>query len=306
MVTFSKVIPAEGSDAEIDCVASDEKAKEAGELQEGAGHKKILTPTAAALNLFAPSRPLRPGPNRAAFPQAHLSEKHRREQLDTMLRLFDVDGNGIVSKEEVVHAIAMRQAEGQLDAALVSRVQAAVDSVDDGDGQISTLELEKLLQTAEEKRNVQIQKRMTYLSKQVLLAKQREDDKTSGQGSECVIDPRSNFHFAWDMFVSLAIAVTAITVPLALGWGRELSDAIRTINFTIDAILMCDVGKNFVTGYVDKDSFVVLDQRKIIMHYAQTWLWLDLLSAVPSEPIAFAISQNETAGDLAQATRILR
>ena len=75
---------------------------------------------------------------------------------------------------------------------------------------------------------------------------------------------------------------------------------------------MCqvDCAKNFFTGYISsqKDTHlevVVLDHKKIVVHYLKTWFLLDLISSIPLATILRAVDHVE-GGCLGNETKFLK
>lgn len=60
-----------------------------------------------------------------------------------------------------------------------------------------------------------------------------------------------------------------------------------------DAVVWCvtDIALNFRTTYVSTSGQVVYDPRSICIHYATSWLFVDLIAALPFDLLyAFNIS----------------
>lgn len=53
------------------------------------------------------------------------------------------------------------------------------------------------------------------------------------------------------------------------------------IELTIDILFFLDVLVNCVSAYYDATDTLVVDQRRIFVHYAETWMFIDLLSCIP-------------------------
>ncbi|KAM6945757.1 voltage-gated delayed rectifier potassium channel KCNH8-like [Aplochiton taeniatus] len=108
------------------------------------------------------------------------------------------------------------------------------------------------------------------------------------------------FKAGWDWLILLATFYVAVTVPynvcFAAPEGREdgghrhppsVSDILVEILFIIDIVL------NFRTTYVSTSGQVVYDSRSICLHYATSWLFVDLIAALPFDLLyAFNISVN--------------
>ncbi|MEQ2209874.1 Potassium voltage-gated channel subfamily H member 3, partial [Xenoophorus captivus] len=110
------------------------------------------------------------------------------------------------------------------------------------------------------------------------------------------------FKAGWDWLILLATFYVAITVPYNVCFTavemREdgvsaarnppsVSDILVEILFIIDIVL------NFRTTYVSTSGQVVYDARSICIHYVTSWLFVDLIAALPFDLLyAFNISVN--------------
>uniref|UniRef100_A0A3Q2SR93 Voltage-gated delayed rectifier potassium channel KCNH4 n=1 Tax=Fundulus heteroclitus TaxID=8078 RepID=A0A3Q2SR93_FUNHE len=108
------------------------------------------------------------------------------------------------------------------------------------------------------------------------------------------------FKAGWDWLILLATFYVAITVPYNVCFTaveiREdgvsaarnppsVSDILVEILFIIDIVL------NFRTTYVSTSGQVVYDARSICIHYVTSWLFVDLIAALPFDLLyAFNIS----------------
>uniref|UniRef100_A0A3B4AWG8 Potassium voltage-gated channel, subfamily H (eag-related), member 3 n=1 Tax=Periophthalmus magnuspinnatus TaxID=409849 RepID=A0A3B4AWG8_9GOBI len=110
------------------------------------------------------------------------------------------------------------------------------------------------------------------------------------------------FKAGWDWLILLATFYVAITVPYNVCFTaveiREdgvasarnpptVSDILVEILFIIDIVL------NFRTTFVSTSGQVVYDARSICIHYVTSWLFVDLIAALPFDLLyAFNISVN--------------
>uniref|UniRef100_A0A8C4P1A4 Voltage-gated delayed rectifier potassium channel KCNH4 n=1 Tax=Dicentrarchus labrax TaxID=13489 RepID=A0A8C4P1A4_DICLA len=110
------------------------------------------------------------------------------------------------------------------------------------------------------------------------------------------------FKAGWDWLILLATFYVAVTVPYNVCFNavemREdggsaarnppcVSDILVEILFIIDIVL------NFRTTYVSTSGQVVYDPRSICIHYVTSWLFVDLIAALPFDLLyAFNISVN--------------
>ncbi|XP_036400634.1 potassium voltage-gated channel subfamily H member 8 [Megalops cyprinoides] len=122
------------------------------------------------------------------------------------------------------------------------------------------------------------------------------------QKSRFILLHYGTFKAGWDWLILLATFYVAVTVPynvcFSVGGGRDeggsnprnppsVSDILVEILFMLDIVL------NFRTSYVSTSGQVVYDARSICVHYATTWLFVDLIAALPFDLLyAFNVSVN--------------
>uniref|UniRef100_A0A672IAR6 Potassium voltage-gated channel, subfamily H (eag-related), member 3 n=1 Tax=Salarias fasciatus TaxID=181472 RepID=A0A672IAR6_SALFA len=124
------------------------------------------------------------------------------------------------------------------------------------------------------------------------------------QKSRFILLHYGTFKAGWDWLILLATFYVAVTVPLQRvlqrgGWARDegppgalrsppsVSDILVEILF----ILGEDIVLNFRTTFVSTSGQVVYDARSICVHYVTTWLFVDLIAALPFDLLyAFNVS----------------
>ncbi|CAB1421100.1 unnamed protein product [Pleuronectes platessa] len=125
------------------------------------------------------------------------------------------------------------------------------------------------------------------------------------QKSRFILLHYGTFKAGWDWLILLATFYVAVTVPYNVCFtvvgGREdggstggssfprsppsVSDILVEILFILDIVL------NFRTTFVSTSGQVVYDARSICVHYVTTWLFVDLIAALPFDLLyAFNVS----------------
>ena len=114
-----------------------------------------------------------------------------------------------------------------------------------------------------------------------------------------LIDPSNTYKICWDLGLGILIMYSIITVPLEVGFSEIFSASVFAIlDWIITSLFIIDIFLNFRTAIVDKHSEeLILDSKVIARSYASFWLWIDLVSAIPFEPIYFAIAGNIDSND---------
>ncbi|MBN3318649.1 KCNH8 protein, partial [Atractosteus spatula] len=120
------------------------------------------------------------------------------------------------------------------------------------------------------------------------------------QKSRFILLHYGTFKAGWDWLILLATFYVAVTVPynvcFTVAGGRdEGSSASRSppsvSDILVEILFMLDIVLNFRTTYVSKSGQVVYDARSICVHYTTTWLFVDLIAALPFDLLyAFNVS----------------
>ncbi|XP_066544594.1 potassium voltage-gated channel subfamily H member 8 [Amia ocellicauda] len=120
------------------------------------------------------------------------------------------------------------------------------------------------------------------------------------QKSRFILLHYGTFKAGWDWLILLATFYVAVTVPynvcFTVAGGRdEGGSASRSppsvSDILVEILFMLDIVLNFRTTYVSKSGQVVYDARSICVHYTTTWLFVDLIAALPFDLLyAFNVS----------------
>ncbi|XP_061090128.1 LOW QUALITY PROTEIN: potassium voltage-gated channel subfamily H member 3 [Conger conger] len=120
------------------------------------------------------------------------------------------------------------------------------------------------------------------------------------QKSRFILLHYGTFKAGWDWLILLATFYVAVTVPYNVcftvaGSRDEGSTAPRSppsvSDILVEILFMLDIVLNFRTSYVSTSGQVVYDARSICVHYATTWLFVDLIAALPFDLLyAFNVS----------------
>uniref|UniRef100_A0A8C4X7A4 Potassium voltage-gated channel subfamily H member 8-like n=1 Tax=Erpetoichthys calabaricus TaxID=27687 RepID=A0A8C4X7A4_ERPCA len=110
------------------------------------------------------------------------------------------------------------------------------------------------------------------------------------QKSRFILLHYGTFKAGWDWLILLATFYVAVTVPynvcFSKAGGRDEGNTVSrsppsVSDILVEILFMLDILLNFRTTYVSKSGQVVYDPRSICVHYATTWLFVDLIAALP-------------------------
>uniref|UniRef100_A0A8C7WUS9 Potassium voltage-gated channel, subfamily H (eag-related), member 3 n=1 Tax=Oryzias sinensis TaxID=183150 RepID=A0A8C7WUS9_9TELE len=110
------------------------------------------------------------------------------------------------------------------------------------------------------------------------------------------------FKAGWDWLILLATFYVAITVPYNVCFtavevredgGSAARNPPSVSDILVEILFIIDIVLNFRTTYVSTSGQVVYDARSICVHYVTSWLFVDLMAALPFDLLyAFNISVN--------------
>ncbi|XP_047456684.1 potassium voltage-gated channel subfamily H member 8 isoform X2 [Mugil cephalus] len=121
------------------------------------------------------------------------------------------------------------------------------------------------------------------------------------QKSRFILLHYGTFKAGWDWLILLATFYVAVTVPYNVCFtvvgGRDegSSSTLRSppsvSDILVEILFILDILLNFRTTFVSTSGQVVYDARSICVHYVTTWLFVDLIAALPFDLLyAFNVS----------------
>ena len=190
-----------------------------------------------------------------------------------------VDEDGELTRDELLSALKLVGVSNIID---IDKVMAEADA--DGNGTIDifefmaylTMNTSKMMGLVDTRANAP-QRNAKAMADEVLRT-QSEMSQSLVIGDDLwLVHPQSLFSSYWDVALSLVLLVTVITVPLSLAF--DLTPL--AFNLSVDGLFFLDFVKNFVTGFVDEDEFVVMRFRSTAHKYGRSWAVPDLIAFVP-------------------------
>ncbi|XP_019438763.1 PREDICTED: potassium channel AKT1-like [Lupinus angustifolius] len=100
-----------------------------------------------------------------------------------------------------------------------------------------------------------------------------------------VISPYNPRYKLWESFLVLLVFYTAWVCPFEFGFLQKTSRGKLAItDNVVNGFFAIDIVLTFFVAYLDKASYVLVDNQKLIaLRYAKTWLLFDIISTIPSE-----------------------
>lgn len=104
------------------------------------------------------------------------------------------------------------------------------------------------------------------------------------------INPNGRFLRRWNIMLLIVLILTAIVTPIEIAFADGLDRFIFTVNRFVDAVLVVDIGVNFLTPYREspkKGARWVYNPRLIGKHYVCGQFAFDLLTSFPTDAVLY-------------------
>ena len=94
--------------------------------------------------------------------------------------------------------------------------------------------------------------------------------------------PKTKFKFVWNTILALILLYTATVTPFTMAFVESTDwDQWKVIDLSIDVIFFLDFLINCLTAYYDDFDNLVSSVWKIVIHYAKSWMIIDIISFFP-------------------------
>uniref|UniRef100_A0A1J3FFZ5 Potassium channel n=1 Tax=Noccaea caerulescens TaxID=107243 RepID=A0A1J3FFZ5_NOCCA len=105
-----------------------------------------------------------------------------------------------------------------------------------------------------------------------------------------IVSPYDHKYRIWETFLVVLVVYTAWVSPFEFGFLRKPRPPLSITDNIVNAFFAMDIIMTFFVGYLDKSTYLLVDDRKLIaFKYLRSWFLLDLVSTIPSE-VAVRIS----------------
>ncbi|CAN4076979.1 unnamed protein product [Withania somnifera] len=102
------------------------------------------------------------------------------------------------------------------------------------------------------------------------------------------ISPFHPCYRAWEIFLLVLVIYTAWITPFEFAFLIYKIDALVIFDNIVNCFFAIDIFLNFFLGYLDKESYILVDDpKKIAIRYLSTWFTFDVCSTVPFHAFLF-------------------
>ncbi|OQS03391.1 Voltage-gated Ion Channel (VIC) Superfamily [Thraustotheca clavata] len=103
---------------------------------------------------------------------------------------------------------------------------------------------------------------------------------TSSDTSKYMIHPNSRFRRVWDVCIATFVVVVCAITPMELGFQTMDWHWLSPLETFFDVFFITDMILTFRTG-IPVSGEIIMNQRLVMKHYAETWLIVDCASNFP-------------------------
>lgn len=108
-----------------------------------------------------------------------------------------------------------------------------------------------------------------------------------------IISPHDRHYRAWEVFLIHLVLYTAWVSPFEFGFLPNPKGGLSIADNIVNAFFAVDIVLTFFVAYLDKATFLLIDDRKkIAWKYLSSGFALDVLSTIPSEASRRILPQN--------------
>ncbi|KAK7384745.1 hypothetical protein VNO78_30446 [Psophocarpus tetragonolobus] len=101
-----------------------------------------------------------------------------------------------------------------------------------------------------------------------------------------IIAPYNRRYRIWNKFLILLVFYTAWICPFEFGFLEKSKGALSIIDNVVNGFFAIDIVVTFFVAYLDKSTYLLVDDRKLIaLRYAKSWLLLDVIATIPYEVV---------------------
>ena len=95
-----------------------------------------------------------------------------------------------------------------------------------------------------------------------------------------MLHPSSVLFNMWSILMLFAVFFVGISLPLEVGFGYQ-DEAVLSMRDITNVLFLVDIIVNCLAGYKQRSGVVCMRQQKVFVHYAKSWLLIDVISTIP-------------------------
>ncbi|RVW53987.1 Potassium channel KAT3 [Vitis vinifera] len=112
----------------------------------------------------------------------------------------------------------------------------------------------------------------------------------------------------WQTFLVILVIYSAWASPFELAFKKVATGSLMPVDLTVDAFFAADIILTFFVAYLDKSTYLLVDDhKKIAIRYAtKLWLPMDIASTLPFQSMYRVITGKMHQGDIFGFLNLLR
>ncbi|KAG6643875.1 hypothetical protein CIPAW_08G016900 [Carya illinoinensis] len=151
-------------------------------------------------------------------------------------------------------------------------------------------------------------KNLTSVSSSLLPAFGTIVDEGHSQLKKYVIAPYDRRYRLWQTFLVVLVVYSAWASPFELAFGKVATGSLQPVDLVVDAFFVVDIILTFFVAYLDKSTYLLVDDRKkIALRYVKKlWLPMDVASTLPFQFLYRIFTGKVNRGDVFGFLNLLR
>eukprot|EP00753_Platysulcus_tardus_P016787 PLAT6039.1.p1 GENE.PLAT6039.1~~PLAT6039.1.p1 ORF type:complete len:770 (+),score=330.40 PLAT6039.1:32-2341(+) len=122
-----------------------------------------------------------------------------------------------------------------------------------------------------------------------------------------MLRPYSWTRDSWDVLIAISVVWLSWVLPYSFAFPTDILKQTwwKALAWTLEAMFWLDIIINFNTGYVEH-GIIIMDPKKVRMHYLHGWFFLDLLGSIPFEYFLPVESSGRKAVKLTKGLKMIK
>lgn len=96
-----------------------------------------------------------------------------------------------------------------------------------------------------------------------------------------ILLPHYRIRRSWELLIVILLLYVVAVVPVRVCFDLEPEGAAASFDFMVDMFFILDVFFNMICSYQNSKGELVVKPSTILVHYARTWMLLDVVASVP-------------------------
>ncbi|WCJ29789.1 Potassium channel KAT3 [Euphorbia peplus] len=122
-----------------------------------------------------------------------------------------------------------------------------------------------------------------------------------------IVAPYDRRYRYWQTFLVVLVIYSAWASPFGLAFRQAATGALVPVDLVVDAFFAIDIILTFFVAYLDKSTYLLVDDhKKIALRYVTSWFTMDVASTLPYQAIYRVLTGKTHQGNVFPYLNLLR